>query len=189
MFRDYREILDYLYTSLPMYQRTGPAAYKADLGNILSLDNYFDNPHRNYPSIHIAGTNGKGSVAHMLASVCQVSGMKTGLYTSPHLKDFTERIRVDGNPIPQQKVLQFFRNHIDIFDKLKPSFFEMTVALAFWWFREMWISLSWKLVWVGDSTLQISLILLYRSLPTSGWIICIYWEIVWPKLPGKKPVL
>lgn len=136
MFRNYREILDYLFSSLPMYQRTGPAAYKADLGNILTLDHYFDHPHRNYPSIHIAGTNGKGSVAHMLASVCQVSGLKTGLYTSPHLKDFTERIRVNGNPIPQQKVLQFFRNHIALFDKLKPSFFEMTVALAFWWFRE-----------------------------------------------------
>jgi len=95
----YQEVLDYLYSQLPMFQRNGPAAYKDNLDNTIQLDRMFGHPHRSFKTIHVAGTNGKGSVSHMLASVFQDAGYKTGLYTSPHLKDFRERIRVNGEMI------------------------------------------------------------------------------------------
>ena len=94
----YKEAIDFLFTSLPMYQRQGKAAYKSNLDNTQRLDKCLGHPHQNYPTIHVAGTNGKGSVSHMIASVLQSSGLKTGLYTSPHLLDFRERIRIDGRP-------------------------------------------------------------------------------------------
>lgn len=134
-FQNFQQVLDYLYRHLPMYQRVGDAAYKADLNNTLALDRHFGHPHQDFRSVHIAGTNGKGSVAHMLASVFQESGMKTGLYTSPHLKSFTERIKIDGKEIPESFILSFFNKHISVFEQIQPSFFEMTVALAFEWFR------------------------------------------------------
>jgi dihydrofolate synthase/folylpolyglutamate synthase len=114
-----------------MYQRVGKAAYKTHLNSTLALDEYFGHPHTRFESIHIAGTNGKGSVAHMLASVLQSAGYRQGLYTSPHLKDFRERIRVDGKMIPEDAVISFVRDHRDILEEIKPSFFEMTVAMAF----------------------------------------------------------
>ena len=128
---NYREAIDFLFSNLPMYQRVGKAAYKSNLNNTQALDRYFGHPHKNFCSIHIAGTNGKGSVSHMLASVLQASGFRTGLYTSPHLKDFRERIRVDGEMIPEENVTAFVRDHKDILDQIHPSFFEMTVAMAF----------------------------------------------------------
>ena len=100
---NYTETLDYLFTRLPMFQRIGPAAYKNNLENTLRLDDYYDNPHRNFHSVHVAGTNGKGSVSHMLAAVLQSAGYKTGLYTSPHLKDFRERIRINGQMIAERR--------------------------------------------------------------------------------------
>ncbi len=131
----YQETIEYLYSQLPMYQRVGKAAYKADLATTEALDKYFSSPHKSYPIIHIAGTNGKGSVAHSIASILQEAGLKTGLYTSPHLLDFRERIKVNGKPIPKEYVVEFVAKHRDIFQKLRPSFFEMTVAMAFEYFK------------------------------------------------------
>jgi dihydrofolate synthase/folylpolyglutamate synthase len=127
----YQEAIDFLFSSLPMYQREGKAAYKANLDNTHRLDNYFGHPHRKFKTIHVAGTNGKGSVSHMLSSVFQEAGYRTGLYTSPHLLDFRERIRVDGRPIPKDSVTGFIKEHHEIIRELRPSFFEMSVAIAF----------------------------------------------------------
>jgi len=133
----YNEALDYIYSHLPIFQRVGKAAYKADLGNTLKLDEYFGHPHRTFKTIHIAGTNGKGSTSHMLAAVLQKAGYRVGLYTSPHLRDFRERIRVNGEMIPEDEVAKFISQHKDFFDQIMPSFFEMTVALAFDYFSRM----------------------------------------------------
>ena len=127
----YQEAIDKLFTSLPMYQRQGKAAYKSTLENTHRLDSHFGHPHLNYPTIHVAGTNGKGSVSHMIASVLQASGLKTGLYTSPHLLDFRERIRINGQSIPEDEVSAFVAGNQEIIRDVQPSFFEMTVALAF----------------------------------------------------------
>ena len=132
----YQQTLDFLYSQLPAYHRIGKAAYRNDLKNTVLLDNYFGNPHLNYATIHIAGTNGKGSVSHMIASVLQEAGYKTGLYTSPHLKDFRERIRISGEMIPENDVINFVTRHKSIIESVKPSFFEMTVAMAFNYFAE-----------------------------------------------------
>jgi len=132
----YPEILQYLHDQLPMFHRVGPAAYKANLDNTLALSEYFNYPERKFKSIHIAGTNGKGSVAHMIASVLQEKGLKTGLGTSPHLKDFRERIRVDGKMISKEYICNFFNNHLDFINHTSPSFFEMTIALTFKYFAD-----------------------------------------------------
>lgn len=130
----YSQAIDFLFSQLPAYHRIGKAAYRHDLKNTILLDNYFKNPHLKYPSIHIAGTNGKGSVAHMIASVLQEAGYKTGLYTSPHLKDFRERIKVNGVMISENDIVSFVRIHKNIIESVKPSFFEMTVAMSFNYF-------------------------------------------------------
>ncbi len=138
----YEETLKFLFSQLPMFQRIGKAAYKANLDNSLSLDEYFDFPHKSFKTLHIAGTNGKGSVAHMLASVLQESGIKTGLYTSPHLKDFTERIRVNGEAVAKEYVVSFVEDHKQIMESMKPSFFELTVAMAFDYFRKQKVEIA-----------------------------------------------
>jgi dihydrofolate synthase / folylpolyglutamate synthase len=130
----YKQTLDFLFSQLPAYHRIGKAAYKNNLENSLSLDSYFGHPHTKYPTIHVAGTNGKGSVSHMIASVLQDAGYRTGLYTSPHLRDFRERIRIDGEMILKSEVTAFVREHYSKIESLKPSFFEMTVAMAFDYF-------------------------------------------------------
>ncbi|GAO28193.1 dihydrofolate synthase [Geofilum rubicundum JCM 15548] len=130
----YSEAIDFLFTRLPMYQRSGSAAYKDNLDNTWRLDEWFGHPHRAFKSIHVAGTNGKGSVSHMLASVLQSAGYRTGLYTSPHLVDFRERIRIDGGMIPQEKVVDFVMQNQAVITEIAPSFFEMTVAMAFDYF-------------------------------------------------------
>ncbi len=132
----YHEGLRFLYSSLPMYQRMGAAAYKNDLRVSLELDRRHNHPHKNFQTIHIAGTNGKGSVSHMLASVFESAGYKTGLYTSPHLKDFRERIRINGKMIPEKEVTAYLEDNLDMIKELKPSFFEMTVDLALLFFRK-----------------------------------------------------
>lgn len=132
----YSETLDYLYSQLPMFTRIGAAALKPDLTNTIALCNVLGNPEKKNNSIHIAGTNGKGSTSHMLASVLQEAGLKVGLYTSPHLKDFRERIKINGEMIPQEKVIDFVEQYKDTFDKIKPSFFEWTVALCFDFFAK-----------------------------------------------------
>ncbi len=151
----YSQTLEFLFSQLPAYHRIGKAAYRDNLENTILLDNYFHNPHSNYLTIHVAGTNGKGSVSHMIASVLQEAGYKTGLYTSPHLKDFRERIKVNGEMIPEQEVISFTENHQGIIDSLKPSFFEMTVAMAFNYFAERLIDVAVVEVGLGgrlDST-------------------------------------
>ena len=132
----YQKTLDYLFAKLPMYQREGSIAYKDDIGNIIKAAKHLNNPHNKFKSIHIAGTNGKGSVAHMLASILQEAGYKTGLYTSPHLKDFRERIKINGQMITEQKVVDFVLENKHLFEKLEMSFFEMTVTLAFDYFAK-----------------------------------------------------
>lgn len=120
-----------MYDALPMFHRIGSFAYKANLDNVIAICNLLDNPQNKFKSVHIAGTNGKGSTSHMLASVLQSAGYKVGLYTSPHLKDFRERIRVNGKMIPQKFVVDFVSKHKPDFERIQPSFFEMTVGLAF----------------------------------------------------------
>ena len=130
----YQQTLEYLFNSLPMYHRIGQAAYKADITNTVQLMQHLGNPEGKFRSIHVAGTNGKGSVSHMLASVLMQAGYKVGLYTSPHLVDFRERIRINGQMIPQQCVTDFVEQHRDFMQSLQLSFFEMTVGLAFDYF-------------------------------------------------------
>ncbi|RKD91277.1 bifunctional folylpolyglutamate synthase/dihydrofolate synthase [Mangrovibacterium diazotrophicum] len=155
--KTYSETLDYLYSQLPMFQRTGAAAYKNTLGNTLVLDEIYGHPHRSFKTIHVAGTNGKGSVSHMLASVLQEAGYKVGLYTSPHLVDFRERIRVDGAVIPEGSVVDFVGQFEELnrTAKLEPSFFEITVAMAFWYFQQAKVDVAVIEVGLGgrlDST-------------------------------------
>jgi len=128
---DYAETLQYLYTQLPMFTRVGSSAYKEDLTNTIELCKRLDNPQDKFKSVHIGGTNGKGSTSHMLAAVLQTAGYKTGLYTSPHLRDFRERIRINGEMISEQQVIDFVTDHQKDFETISPSFFEMTVGLAF----------------------------------------------------------
>src|SRR5438552_19174832 len=130
----YQETLDYLYEQLPMFHRIGAAAYKADLKNTLELCELLNHPENKFRSVHIAGTNGKGSTSHMLAAILQTAGYKTGLYTSPHLKDFRERIKINGKNIPKSYVIQFVEQHQESFNNIKPSFFEWTVGLCFDYF-------------------------------------------------------
>jgi dihydrofolate synthase/folylpolyglutamate synthase len=132
---NYKETLDFLFSTLPMFQRIGASAYKANLDNTIAFDEYLDHPHTSFRNVHIAGTNGKGSVCHMLAAILQEAGYKTGLYTSPHMKDFRERIRINGQCIPETEVAGFVEVHKPFIEKIKPSFFEMTVAMAFDYFR------------------------------------------------------
>jgi len=128
---NYNETIQYLYTQLPMFTRDGASAYKANLDNTVELCKRLGNPQHKFKSVHVGGTNGKGSTSHMLAAVLQTAGYKTGLYTSPHLKDFRERIRINGQMISEQTVIDFVADHKPDFDDIRPSFFEMTVGLAF----------------------------------------------------------
>ena len=130
----YQETIDYLYHQLPLFERVGGAAYKAGLDTSIRMDDFLGNPHRRYKTIHVAGTNGKGSTSHMLAAILQAAGYKTGLYTSPHLKDFRERIRINGEMISQQKVIDFVQTYAATFEPLHPSFFELTMEMAFDYF-------------------------------------------------------
>ena len=152
---NYKETLDWMFNKLPMYQRIGAAAYKADLDSTVEILNYLDNPQHCFKSVHIAGTNGKGSTSHSLASVFQEAGYKTGLYTSPHLRDFRERIRINGEMIPENEVVTFIENHKHKLEELELSFFEMTVAMAFDYFRKEKIDVAIIEVGMGgrlDST-------------------------------------
>lgn len=151
----YQETIEYLYQQLPVFHRIGKKAFKADLNNTLDLCVHLDHPEHKFKTIHIAGTNGKGSSSHFLASILQSAGYKTGLYTSPHLKSFTERIRINGAPIPENKVISFVENNKDFLEKLKPSFFEMSVGMAFEYFAQEEVDIAVIEVGLGgrlDST-------------------------------------
>lgn len=138
----YKDTIRFLFEQLPMFQRIGPAAFKKDLTNTLALMEALGEPHRKYPCIHIAGTNGKGSVAHMLAAIGSAHGLKTGLYISPHYKDFRERIKVDGQYVSREYVIKFTEQYRHLFDTLQPSFFEITVAMAFDYFAREKVDLA-----------------------------------------------
>lgn len=156
---NYQETLDYLFNALPMFQRVGASAYKADLTNTIALCTHLGNPQKQFKSIHVAGTNGKGSTSHSLASIFQAAGYKTGLYTSPHLKSFTERIRINGQEINKEDVVEFVAINKVFLDQLQPSFFEMTVGLAFWYFAKEEVDIAIIEVGMGgrlDSTNVIS---------------------------------
>jgi dihydrofolate synthase / folylpolyglutamate synthase len=151
----YKETLHYLYESLPMYQRVGAIAYKADLTNTIALCAAIGNPQNKFRSVHVAGTNGKGSSSHMLAAVLQTAGYKTGLYTSPHLKEFTERIKIDGVEVSKDFVVDFVERIRPSIDEIKPSFFEITVAMAFEYFATQQVDIAIIEVGLGgrlDST-------------------------------------
>ena len=151
----YQDTLDWLFSQLPMYQRVGGAAYKADLSNTWALMDQLNNPQDHFPAVHIAGTNGKGSVSHMIASVLQTAGYKVGLYTSPHLSDFRERIRINGQMIAENEVVDFIQTNREFFLEGKFSFFEMTVGMAFEHFRKHMVDIAVIEVGMGgrlDST-------------------------------------
>ena len=132
----YNEVVQYLYKQTPSFQKVGKEGYKEGLENTISLDDHFHHPHRNYKTIHIAGTNGKGSTAHTLAAILQTAGYRVGLYTSPHLTDFRERIKINGEPISKEDVIRFVEEEKDFFEPLHPSFFELTTAMAFHYFSK-----------------------------------------------------
>ena len=139
---NYQETLNYLYNSTPVFEHVGAVAYKEGLQNTLALDKHFNHPHTNFKTIHIAGTNGKGSCSHSLASILQEAGYKVGLYTSPHLVDFSERIRVNGQCISKERVVKFVEDERKFFEPLHPSFFELTTALAFKYFDEQKVDIA-----------------------------------------------
>jgi len=167
---NYSETIQYLYSQLPLFTRDGASAYKANLNNTIELCARLGNPQNKFKSVHIGGTNGKGSTSHMLAAILQTAGYKTGLYTSPHLKDFRERIRINGQMIGEQEVVDFVAEHKVNFEDIRPSFFEMTVALAFDFFAREKVDIAIVEVGLGgrlDSTNIISPLL--SIITNIGW--------------------
>lgn len=151
----YQETIDYLYSLLPVFHRDGEKAFKADLINTLKISEYLGNPHLKFKSIHVAGTNGKGSTSHYLAAILQSAGYKTGLYTSPHLKDYTERFRINGILIEKANIVSFIEEHKDFIEELQPSFFELSVGIAFDYFAKEKVDIAVIEVGLGgrlDST-------------------------------------
>lgn len=138
----YTETCEYLFNQMPMFERQGASGYKEGLANTKALDEHFNHPHKNYKTIHIAGTNGKGSCSHSIAAILQTAGYRVGLYTSPHLVDFSERIRVNGEPISEDYVIDFVERERYFFEPLHPSFFEVTTALAFKYFSDMKVDVA-----------------------------------------------
>lgn len=139
---DYKETCDYLFNSTPVFEHVGASAYKEGLSNTHSLDEHFGHPHTHFKTIHVAGTNGKGSCSHTLASILQCDGYRVGLYTSPHLVDFRERIRINGEPISEQYVIDFVEQERDFFEPLHPSFFELTTAMAYKYFADQRVDIA-----------------------------------------------
>ncbi|MGZ3776764.1 MAG: bifunctional folylpolyglutamate synthase/dihydrofolate synthase [Mucilaginibacter sp.] len=166
----YQHTLDYLYSQLPMFTRDGPSAFKKDLTNTIELCRRLGDPQDKFKSIHVGGTNGKGSTSHMLAAVLQTAGYKTGLYTSPHLRDFRERIRINGEMIGEQAVIDFVDQHKPDFEEIKPSFFEMTVAMAFDAFAQERIDIAVIEVGLGGRLDSTNIITPLLSVITNiGW--------------------
>lgn len=167
---NYQQTLDYLFGALPMFQRVGASAFNKDLAQTVALCDHLSNPENKFKSIHIAGTNGKGSTSHTLAAVLQAAGYKTGLYTSPHLKSFTERIRINGNEISQEAVVRFVEANKGFLDVLKPSFFEMTVGMAFWYFAQEQVDIAVIEVGMGGQYDSTNIITPELSIITNiGW--------------------
>ena len=184
---DYEQTLAYLYNQLPMFTRIGTSAFKADLTNTIALCERLSNPHQKFKSIHVGGTNGKGSTSHMLAAILQTAGYKTGLYTSPHLRDFRERIRINGEMIAEQDVIDFVAKHQQDFEYIKPSFFEMTVAMAFDHFAKNRIDIAVIEVGLGgrlDSTNVITP--LFSVITNIGWDHMNLLGNTLPEIAGEK---
>ncbi|MBQ7149442.1 MAG: bifunctional folylpolyglutamate synthase/dihydrofolate synthase [Prevotella sp.] len=139
---NYKETVEYLFNSTPVFEHVGASAYKEGLSNTLALDEHLGHPHKNFKAIHVAGTNGKGSCSHTLAAILQSMGMKVGLYTSPHIVDFRERIRVNGECLSEQYVVDFVEQHRSFFEPLHPSFFELTTAMAFRYFADQKVDIA-----------------------------------------------
>lgn len=157
--RSYKETIDYLFSRLPIFQRVGGAAYKEGLDNSITLDRHLNNPHLKYATIHVGGTNGKGSTSHLIAATLQAAGYRVGLYTSPHLVDFRERIRVNGQPISEDAVVKFVEDNQEFTESISPSFFELTMAMAFDYFAKEKVDVAIIEVGLGgrlDSTNIIS---------------------------------
>ncbi|MBC7850928.1 MAG: bifunctional folylpolyglutamate synthase/dihydrofolate synthase [Chitinophagaceae bacterium] len=167
---NYQQTIDFLYSRLPLFSRIGPPAIKPDLTNTIALCKAVGDPHKRFKSVHVAGTNGKGSTSHMLASVFQTAGYKTGLYTSPHLHDFRERIKIDGEMIPQQYVIDFTQRITPMIDSVEPSFFEVTVALAFEYFAAEKVDIAIIEVGLGGRLDSTNIITPELSIITNiGW--------------------
>ena len=152
---EYKKTIEYLYASQPAFHQVGAAAYKPGLDNTYALMAHLGNPHTQLRAVHIAGTNGKGSTSHLIAAALQAEGYQVGLFTSPHLVDFRERIRINGQMIPQETVVHWVAQHKAFLDELKPSFFETTMALAFWYFAQQQVDIAVIEVGLGgrlDST-------------------------------------
>jgi dihydrofolate synthase/folylpolyglutamate synthase len=166
----YQETIDYLFTRLPMFSRIGAAAIKKDLHNTIALCEALNDPYKEFKSIHVAGTNGKGSVSHMLAAILQTAGYKTGLYTSPHLHDFRERIKVNGEMIAEQYVIDFTKRVQPLIDEIEPSFFEITVAMAFEYFKQQKVDIAVIEVGLGGRLDSTNIITPELSIITNiGW--------------------
>ncbi|GAB3921820.1 bifunctional folylpolyglutamate synthase/dihydrofolate synthase [Larkinella terrae] len=166
----YSEAIDYLYAQLPVFHRIGAKAIKPGLDNVIKLCAYLGNPQEKFKTIHVGGTNGKGSSSHLLAAVLQSAGYKTGLYTSPHLKSFTERIRINGSPIPDEEVAEFVDLHKAFIEDLKPSFFEVTVGMAFDYFARQNVDIAVIEVGLGGRLDSTNIITPLVSLITNiGW--------------------
>ena len=167
---NYSQTIEYLFTCLPMFSRIGADAIKKDITNTVVLCASLGDPHTKFKSVHVAGTNGKGSVSHMLASILQSAGYKTGLYTSPHLRDFRERIRIDGEMIPQDFVVDFVQRMRPDIEEINPSFFEITVAMAFDFFAREKIDIAVVEVGLGGRLDSTNIILPELSVITNiGW--------------------
>ena len=138
----YQETIEYLFNATPVFEKIGAGAYKEGLANTLAMDEHFGHPHRRFKTIHVAGTNGKGSCSHTLAAILQSAGYKVGLYTSPHLVDFRERIRVNGLMVSEKYVIDFVEQERAFFEPLRPSFFELTTAMAFKYFAEQEVDIA-----------------------------------------------
>lgn len=184
---NYTETLDYLYTQLPMFTRVGSSAFKKDLTNTLALCERLDNPQYKFKSVHVGGTNGKGSTSHMLAAILQTAGYKTGLYTSPHLRDFRERIRINGQMITEQQVVDFVARHQTDFEQIQPSFFEMTVALAFDIFAKEQVDIAIIEVGLGGRLDSTNVITPLLSIITNiGWDHMNLLGNTLPEIAGEK---
>jgi dihydrofolate synthase / folylpolyglutamate synthase len=184
---NFEETLQYLYDRLPMFQRVGAPAYKASLDNIYALCEAIGNPHLRLKSIHVAGTNGKGSSSHTLAAVFQSAGFKTGLYTSPHLKRFTERIRVNGQEIPEAAITNFVADFQEVIEKISPSFFEITVAMAFYHFAQEQVDMAIIEVGLGGRLDATNIIDPDVGLITNiGWDHTEFLGDTLPKIAGEK---
>lgn len=167
---NYQQTIEFLYSALPMFSNVGISAFKKDLTNTIALCNYLGNPQKKFKTIHVAGTNGKGSVSHMLASILQTSGYKTGLYTSPHIHDFRERIKIDGQLADEDYVIQFVEQIKPVIEKIQPSFFEMTVAMAFDYFAKQQVDVAVIEVGLGGRLDSTNIILPELSIITNiGW--------------------